>query len=871
MSDPFGLKIGLEGEKEFKKSIAEINQQFKVLGSEMKLVTAQFDKNDNSVEALTARQGALTKEIDAQKSKIETLRAALANAQESFGENDRRTQAWQIQLNNAEAALISMQKELDDNTAALDRAEKGMDDAGDSADEMADDVEDAADESDEAKSSFEGLGSVCKATAAAMAAAFAAVSAAAIAGAKALVEMTTAGAAYADTVLTESTVTGIATDKLQEYMYAAELVDVSTDTLTKSMAKQIKSMKAVQDGTKLSVEAYEKLGVQVTNTDGSLRDSDTVYWEVIDALGKVENETERNALAMQILGKSAQELNPLIEAGAERMTELGQQAHAAGYVVSDEMLSAYGALDDQLQYLNVGATAAKNALGTVLLPVLTDLATEGNALLGEFTNGILDANGDISKMSEVIGELLPKVLDMFMDFLPELMEIAGEIVGSLATAIVENLPTIIDTASQIIFTLLTGLIEALPQIAEGALQLVLALVNGILANLPMLLNAALQAVVTLATGIANALPTLIPTIVQVVVQIVQTLIENLPMILDAALQLITGLAQGVLDALPVLIAALPEIIMGIINFLLDAIPQIIETGIQLITSLVAALPEIITAIVAAIPQIIEGIISAVLGAIPQIIQAGIDLLISLIQALPQIITTIVGALPDIITGIINAILNNIPLIIQAGMQLLTSLITNLPTIIIEIVKAIPQIIVGIVEALGKGVSQMAEVGVNLVKGLWQGIQSLASWLWDKVSGWISSIWDGICDFFGIASPSKEMGWIGEMLVDGLAGSIKDNGKDAVKAAEGMSADITDVMHGLAEDMETALPTDFNVDGNVHSTVTGGLGDTAKAGGFQLVLNIATFNNYTTDDIHQLTNEIMVTAGQFAKRKGVVFA
>lgn len=871
MSDPFGLKIGLEGEKEFKKSIAEINQQFKVLGSEMKLVTAQFDKNDNSVEALTARQGALTKEIDAQKSKIETLRAALANAQESFGENDRRTQAWQIQLNNAEAALISMQKELDDNTAALDRAEKGMDDAGDSADEMADDVEDAADESEEAKSSFEGLGSVCKATAAAMAAAFAAVSAAAIAGAKALVEMTTAGAAYADTVLTESTVTGIATDKLQEYMYAAELVDVSTDTLTKSMAKQIKSMKAVQDGTKLSVEAYEKLGVQVTNTDGSLRDSDTVYWEVIDALGKVENETERNALAMQILGKSAQELNPLIEAGAERMTELGQQAHAAGYVVSDEMLSAYGALDDQLQYLNVGATAAKNALGTVLLPVLTDLATEGNALLGEFTNGILDANGDISKMSEVIGELLPKVLDMFMDFLPELMEIAGEIVGSLATAIVENLPTIIDTASQIIFTLLTGLIEALPQIAEGALQLVLALVNGILANLPMLLNAALQAVVTLATGIANALPTLIPTIVQVVVQIVQTLIENLPMILDAALQLITGLAQGVLDALPVLIAALPEIIMGIINFLLDAIPQIIETGIQLITSLVAALPEIITAIVEAIPQIIEGIISAVLGAIPQIIQAGIDLLISLIQALPQIITTIVGAIPDIITGIINAVLNNIPLIIQAGIQLLTSLITNLPTIIIEIVKAIPQIIVGIVEALGKGVSQMAEVGVNLVKGLWQGIQSLASWLWDKVSGWISSIWDGICDFFGIASPSKEMGWIGEMLVDGLAGSIKDNGKDAVKAAEGMSADITDVMHGLAEDMETALPTDFNVDGNVHSTVTGGLGDTAKTGGFQLVLNIATFNNYTTDDIHQLTNEIMVTAGQFAKRKGVVFA
>jgi len=871
MSDPFGLKIGLEGEKEFKKSIAEINQEFKVLGSEMKLVTAQFDKNDNSIEALTARQSVLTKEVDAQRQKVETLRAAMQNAAESFGENDRRTQAWQIQLNNAEAALIGMEKELDDNTAALNRAEKGMDDAGDSADDMADDVEDAADESEEAKGSFEGLGSVCKATAAAMTAAFAAVSAAAIAGAKALVEMSTAGAAYADTVLTESTVTGIATDKLQEYMYAAELVDVSTETLTKSMAKNIKSMQSAADGSAAYAEAYDKLGISVTDANGNLRDSEEVYWEIIDSLGKIENETERDAVAMQILGKSAQELNPLIEQGAARMAELGEQAHAAGYVVSDDMLNAYGALDDQLQYLNVGATAAKNALGTVLLPVLTDLATEGNALLGEFTNGILDANGDISKMSDVIGEILPKVLDMFMEFLPELMEIAGEIVGSLATAIVDNLPTIIDTAAQIVFSLLQGLIAALPQIVEGALQLVLALVNGILANLPMLLNAALQAVVTLATGIANALPTLIPTIIEVVIQIVQTLIDNLPMILDAALQLIMGLTQGILDALPVLIAALPEIILGIITFLLDAIPQIIETGIQLITSLVAALPEIITAIVEAIPQIIEGIISAVLSAIPQIIQAGIDLLISLVKALPQIIVTIVNAIPDIISGIINAVLNNIPLIIQAGIDLLTSLITNLPTIIIEIVKAIPQIITGIVSALGKGVSQMADVGVNLVKGLWQGIQSLASWLWDKVSGWISSIWDGICDFFGIASPSKEMGWIGQMLVDGLAGSISDNGKEAVKAAEGMSADITDVMHGLAEDMETALPTDFTVDSNVHGTVGGALADTAKQGGLQLVLNISTFNNYTTDDIHQLTNEIMVTAGQFAKRKGVVFA
>lgn len=833
MADDFGLKIGLEGEKEFKKALSEINQSFKVLGSEMKLVSSQFDKNDQSVEGLTARNTVLNKEIEAQKQKIETLKKALENAATSFGENDRRTQAWQIQLNNAEAALNDMERELQQNNDALDRAAGEFDDAEKQADDFGDEVEDAGKQSDDAGGKFEKLGAVCKAAGVAIAAAFAAVSAAAVAAGKALVDMAVEGAAYADTVLTESTVTGIATDKLQEYMYAAELVDVSTETLTKSMAKQIKSMKSATDGSKTMVAAYDALGVSVTDANGNMRDSDTVYWELIDALGKVENETERDALAMTILGKSAQELNPLIEAGAQRMQELGEEAQNAGYVLSEDMLAAYGALDDNLQYLKVNAEGAKNALGTVLLPVLTELSGTGVELLAEFTKGISDANGDIGKMSDVIGEILPKALDAVMEYVPELLEVIASIVGSLGQAIIDNLPVIVESASQIILSILNGLIAGLPQITNGALQLVLALVSGILSNLPMLIETAAQVIVTIATGLATALPTLIPTLVEVVVQMCQTLVDNLPLILDAALQLITGLAQGILAALPVVIEALPQIIDGIVTFLLDSIPQIIDTGIQLLTSLVEALPQIITAIVAAIPKIIDNIISAVLSAIPQIIQAGIDLLIALVRALPQIITTIVQAIPQIISGIVNALIGNIDKIILAGVQLFVALIENLPTIIVEIVKAVPQIIAGIVSAFGSLMYKIVEIGGNIVKGLWQGIQQLASWLWDKVSGWISSIWDGICDFFGIHSPSDEMAWVGEMLVKGLAGSIDRNGGEAVKAAEAMSADINDVMHGLAADMSTALPTSFSVDGSV--TANGANGVSAAAG--QTVINI----------------------------------
>ena len=123
MADDFGLKIGLEGEKEFKKAMADINQSFKVLGSEMKLVESEFSKNGRSVEALTARNQVLNREIEAQKRKIETLRSALENASAFLGENDRRTQNWQIQLNNATAALNRMERELRDNQSASDTAD----------------------------------------------------------------------------------------------------------------------------------------------------------------------------------------------------------------------------------------------------------------------------------------------------------------------------------------------------------------------------------------------------------------------------------------------------------------------------------------------------------------------------------------------------------------------------------------------------------------------------------------------------------------------------------------------------------------------------------------------------------------------------
>lgn len=820
MADSFGLKIGLEGEKEFKKTLADINQSFKVLGSEMKLATSQFDKNDKSVEALAARNKVLRKEIDEQTTKIDTLRKALQNAATSFGENDRRTQNWQIQLNNAEAALNDMNRELDENEKAIKESGKAAEESG---------------------SKFEGFGKVLKTVGVALGAVAVAAGAAAVKLGKEVI------AAYADY---EQLVGGVDTlfkDSSQEIQrYAANAYKTAGLSANEYM----------ETVTGFSASLIQSLG---GDTEKAAKYADMAITDMSDNANKMGTDMSSIQNAYQGFAKQNYTMLDNLKLGyggtKQEMERLIVDAEKISGVKYD--ISSYAdvveAIHVMQESMDIAGTTAKEAEATISGSV--------NALKSAVSNlivGFGDADADMELLCNNMVDAFKTVVANITPVIENIVAALPTALDALLTAVGELLPTLLEAVTELFSQVLETLLSLLPQLIPAAVSALMTIVNTLIENLPLLIEAAVQLVSTLVTGIADALPTLIPAAVQAIVTIVQGLVNSLPMLLDAALQLITGLAQGLLDALPVLIAALPEIINGIITFLLDSIPQIIETGIQLLTSLVTALPEIIMAIVEAIPKIIDGIINAVLNAIPLIIQAGIDLLISLIQALPQIIS-----------GIVNALVGNIDKIIMAGVQLFVALIENLPTIIVEIVKAVPQIIAGIVKAFGSLMYKIVEIGGNIVKGLWSGITQLASWLWDKVSGWISSIWDGICDFFGIHSPSKEMAWVGEMLVKGLAGSIDGNGDEAVKAAEGMAEDINGVMGDLAHDMQMALPTDFDVNGSIRSAVDGVVGKAASA--FTIALNITNFNNYSSEDIRQLTNEVMETANQFAQRKGVVFA
>ena len=534
-----GITIEIDGDVTgLNKALESTTKELRSTQKQLNDVNRLLKLDPTNTELLSQKQRLLGDAIKSTQSKLETLKKAEEQAAaklESGGkEAQEQYEALRREIISTENYLGKLEKQADDTERAL----------GDAGDNGAESIKDAGIAAKDAESKVSGFGSAAKAAGVAAAAAFAAAAAAAVSAAKALVDMTIGGAEYSDEVLTLSTQTGIATDKLQEYMYAAELVDVSTETLTNSMAKNIKSMKSASDGSSAYAEAYEQLGVSVVDANGALRDGETVYWEAIDALGKIENETERDAIAMQLFGKSAQDLNPLIEAGSSRMQDLGKSAKEAGYVIGEDMLKAYGALDDQLQYLSVGATAAKNALGTVLLPVLTNLAGEGVDLLGEFTQGILDANGDISKMSDVFAETLPKVIDVIMQFVPEFIEIAGELISAFIGSIINNLPKITDAAVNIIITLARGLIDSLPQIISAAVSMMKSLLNAIVDNIPEIIDG----IITAAMAIVDALPEVIDAVIEALPKIIKSLIQALPKVMRFLSDAISKLAPMLIEA-----------------------------------------------------------------------------------------------------------------------------------------------------------------------------------------------------------------------------------------------------------------------------------------------------------------------------------
>lgn len=635
--------IELDGEKQFKAALGSVNSELKVFDSELKLVEAQFGKTGQGMKGLQATADVLGKKVEAQKEKVKALEGAvgdsgkaydnakakygaaekaLEEATKAFGANSeeaRRAQAeldssakavskaekaydsYTVQLNNAQASLIKTEKEFENTSkAAKDLKNLKLKDlmpekVAKEVEKVAQGFKKVASEAGKAAGAAAKIGgqAITKSLQAGTKALTAYTSAATAAG-TAIVKMTGDAAAWADDLNTLSKQTGLTTEELQKMEYAAKRIDVDTDTITKSMAKLTKNMTSTSDQVK---GAFDALGVSVRDQNGDLRNNQEVFNEIINALGEVENETERDNLAMQLFGKSAQELNPLILGGADALKKLGDEAEAAGLIMSQDALDGLNAYNDSLDTLKANAEVSGKIIATSFAPRLKTLTDSVGKNLpsiadsfGKMFSGDITAGQDFRRQIKTLTtDLVGQINEMLPDLLNGLNTVIVSIAENAPDAILTLLPTLISGLTDLTTQLVDQLPTFAPKVVDGAVMLF----NGLIG------------------GLNKTVDKLIPMLPGIVRDVGDKIIENAPAIISTGFDLLINLINGITSAIPSLIQKATELIPVIVGELTseDNLGKLVQSGIDLITTLAVSLPKAIPAILEAIPQIIDAIIT----------------------------------------------------------------------------------------------------------------------------------------------------------------------------------------------------------------------------------------------------------------------
>lgn len=716
-----GITVDIEGKTSgLTKSLQEANSSINKTTAALKDVDKALKLDPTNVELLAQKEALLTKQIEQTSEKLDVMRQVATDANAALERGD----ITEEQYASLTAEIVKTEASLSDLETEANSSGNAMEQAGDQAEDAGGQAEDAGDKYEGLGKAAETAGKVASTAMKAAAAAAAALGAAIVAGTaaagKGLVSATSDTSKLADELGTLSKTTGLSTKTLQELNYASELLDVSTQTITGSMTKMQKTMASDK-----GAEKFKALGISVRDASGQLKSTEDVFWDSIDALGKISNESERDAKAMELFGKSAKELNPLILAGKDGFRQLADEASRVGYVMSDETIDKFGQFDDNMQRLKNSAQAVKQSMGGVLLPVLSDLSGEGVDLLGEFSGALAQTDGDVDKMASTIESFAPKAVSLIQTYFPKILTVVQSVLSAL-------LPAVMSVAPQLI-SMVGTLIEQLA--------------NSISQNADSFITAFTSLFTSLTNSIATLLPVIIPLAVQLLSTLCNSLIENAPLLIDGALQIIDTLVTSFLseENITKLVTGATAIITG----LLDGLTQ--------------ALPILIPAAIDAVLTFVETLLSE--NCLSQILKAALTLIITLAQSLITYLPKLIERLPEIITGIVKFLTGDaLPQIIEAGVTLLLALITNLPKIIVEIVKALGKIVVemgsyivgegkdkllkSIGDAFGKIISAAAEWGSDMIKSFIDGIKAMIG----KLTSAVKNVAKTIADFLHFSEP-----------------------------------------------------------------------------------------------------------------------
>ena len=856
MADNFGLKIGVEGEREFKKSLREINQSFRVLGSEMKLVTSEFDRNDKSIKAITARNAVLNKEIDAQKEKVSTLEKALANAAESFGENDRRTLSWQTQLNNANAELNNLERELKDsqeevknlNREKVEKLVNGLKTAGEIA------------------------GKVLVAGLKAAAAAMAAIGTGAVASGKFIKDSLNVYGEYEDAMKQVQATMGLTGEEGEEAFnklsQAAKDAGATTRFSASESAEALNYLALAGYDTEQAIGALPGVLTLAAAGDMDLARASDLVTDSMAALGL---EIADMDMYMDKMAKTSQKSNTDVQQLGEGILVAGATMKNAGQDL-DTLNVMLGVL------ANRGIKGAEG--GTKLRNIIMSLTSPTSAAAKELESlgiSVTDSSGNIRDMNDIFTDL-NKELDGLseadkMNALSNIFnkqDLAGvnallSGTGDEMNNLYKELENADGAAQQMSDTMESGLAgsvrslksayeglqivigEQFAEMAQGAVgdvtELVLDIteilndgvqegdITAIGERISSFLIQGINRITEYIPGAIDMIATMLTELVNVLVELLPTL---LPPLLEGAIALLTGIIEAIVGNIEPLVEMVVYLVTTVAEFIIENLPILIEAAIQIVIALANgiadALPQLIPAVIDAIILIVDTLINN-LG---QILNAALRIIMALAEGIVAALPRLIAALPQIINSIINFITSNLPMIIDMGIRIILQLVVGIIKAIPSLVAALPQIVMALITGIGKAAIAIVEIGRNIVRGLWDGIASMVTWIKDKISNFVGGIVSGVKGLLGIKSPSTVFAGIGDDM------------------AQGLGVGFDKAMSQVSEDIQDAVPTDFDIQSNVN---VGANGIATSQDGYGSLITIQQMIVRSEDDIRKVSQEL----------------
>lgn len=270
---------------------------------------------------------------------------------------------------------------------------------------------------------------------------------------------------------------------------------------------------------------------------------------------------------------------------AREAAEAAKAAQEAGETLTESQ-QQWLAYSNQLDALDASVASAKGALAGVLLPVLSDLSTEGAAFLNDFSRDMQAAAGNTGAQTKVLSDYIVKGAQLIKAKLPEYIATGKELFQGLSEGLGgENGDELFDMGIDLVMSLLDGIIEYAPDLAEAGIQLVQRLTESLIERGPDLVTAAVGMVTQIVQGLAQAAPDLIPMAGQLVVTLIQALISAAPDLLLAGMELIYGIVSGLIEGLGDIREATGDIIDAIKQAFSDSAQTFLDIGSQIVAKI----------------------------------------------------------------------------------------------------------------------------------------------------------------------------------------------------------------------------------------------------------------------------------------------